>query len=128
MKKTLLVIGDEKNKKGGLDFSLKRLIQHTKKLDAKGNLNLKTINYQNALNGKLPEINDKQITIMLFFPFKYWNEKIEVYNKDERVYGGKKFGTQFGKFFTTVEKTLKEKYPDKKINYINSPKSCILDR
>ncbi|MEA3328503.1 MAG: hypothetical protein U9Q08_02000 [Candidatus Omnitrophota bacterium] len=128
MKKTLLIIGDRKTKRGKLDPSLKQFIKHAEKPNAKRNFNLKVIAYQNVLTGKLPEINEKYLIIMLFFPFEHWNKQIEVYDQDKRAYGDQKFGSQFSKFFIAVEKILTKKYRNKKIRYVNPPQSCILDR
>ncbi len=66
--------------------------------------------------------------ILLFFPYKYWDKNIEIYQGDSKVYGDNSFGRKFQKYFEKVEKAIKKKYSDKKIKYINPPDKSVMDR
>jgi len=65
---------------------------------------------------------------MLFFPYSFWNNNIERYDYDNRIYGDQGFGKDFSKLFLGVDKILKTHYAKNNIRYINPPQSCILDR
>jgi glutathione synthase/RimK-type ligase-like ATP-grasp enzyme len=65
--------------------------------------------------------------VLFFFPYKYWNRNIEVY-QDNRVYGGEKFGRKFKDFFKDVKRSINGYYSGKKIKYVNSPEACWRDR
>jgi len=126
MKKALLVIGERKVVKGlSVDPSCNAFIRHLNGR-AKKNAEIKTINYKDVLAGKLPRIKSSHVLIVLFFPFQHWNKNIEVYGKDSRVYGDKKFGRDFEKFFQKLDKVIIKEYHDKNIEYVNPPKASIL--
>lgn len=128
MKKAILVIGERKIIKGqSVDPSCNAFIRHLNKRINK-NAEIKTVNYKDVFADNLPEIENSRLTIVLFFPFQYWNKNIEVYNKDSRVYGDKSFGRDFERLFQKLEKIITKKYHDKKIEYVNPPKASVLDR
>lgn len=128
MEKSLLVIGERKVIKGrSLDPSCNAFIRHLNgQIDKE--LEIFVINYKDVFANNFPKIKSFHLTIMLFFPFQYWNKNIEVYGKDSRVYGDKKFGREFEQFFQKLHKLIIKEYPDKKIEYVNHPKTSILDR
>lgn len=128
MKKALLIIGERKvAKRRSLDPSCNAFIRHIN-----GHIGKKSeifvVNYKDVFADNLPRIKNFHLTIMLFFPFQYWNRNIEVYNRDSRVYGDKKFGQKFEQFFQKLDKVIMKKYIGKKIEYVNPPKASILDR
>ncbi len=127
MKKVLLVIGDEKINRIKTNPSLIKFVQYAKKLESKGRIELKVINYAQLLSGKVPQIEAPGILVVPFFPYKYWNRNIEVY-PDDRIYGDEKFGREFKIFFKKVERAIAEYYKGKRIKYLNSPQACFLDR
>jgi len=128
MKKALLVIGERRVSKGrSLSPSCNVFIKHINGRMDKG-VEICVVNYKNVFANKLPKIESPHITVMLFFPFQYWNKNIEVYNKDSRVYGDKKFGRKFEQFFQKLDKIIMKKYIGKKIEYVNPPEASILDR
>jgi len=99
MKKALLIIGERKVIKGrSLDPSCNAFIRNLN-----GRLHqdaeIKTINYKDVFANNLPRFKNSHLRIVLFFPFQYWNKNIEIYHKDSRVYGDRKFGQDFARFF-----------------------------
>jgi len=128
MKKSLLVIGERKVIKGrSVDPSCNAFIRHLNGR-VNGDSEIKIIKYKDVLANKFPKIKNSHLLIALFFPFQHWNKNIEVYNKDSRVYGDDTFGRDFERFFQKIEKVIKRKYNDKKIEFINPPQASILDR
>lgn len=128
MKKTLLIIGEQKMIKGqSIDPCCNAFIRH---LNGRASHHDETmiINYKDVFTNRLPKINSPHLMILLFFPFQYWNKNIEVYHRDSRVYGDKKFGLAFKHFFKRLDTLIKKKYPQKKIEYVNPPQASILDR
>ncbi len=129
MKKALLVIGDRKATKWKLAKSFNAFVKHIKR-ETKSNKNfeLKIISYKDVLSNNIPAFMGRIITVILFFPFDYWNKYIEVYDKDNRIYVDVKFGRDYENFLKNVEGKLKEAYKGKKIKYFNSPSSSLLER
>lgn len=127
MGKGLLVIGDGRTSGRTLDPSFQAFVRHLHKLKKKS-LEVRVISYQDVLGHNLPEISSRTLTISLFFPFNYWNKHIEVYKKDGRIYGDEKFGREYTRFFKQIEKTLRKRYQNKKIAFVNPPQYCVLER
>jgi len=127
MKKMLLVIGDLT--KDGIDPepNLRVFLRTLDKL-SNPRLPFRMVTYQDVLSGELPAIEKRKIIAVFFFPFKYWNEQIEVYDKDNRIYGDIYFGRDFKKLFTAVERILMNKYGRRHLKFVNSPSSCSSDR
>jgi len=128
MKKALLIIGERKVIKGrSLDPSCNAFIRNLN-----GRLHqdaeIKTINYKDVFANNLPRFKNSHLRIVLFFPFQYWNKNIEIYHKDSRVYGDRKFGQDFERFFHKLDKTITKNYCDKNIEYVNPPQASVLDR
>jgi len=136
MKKALLIIGDSKINRRKSAPSFNSFVRHIERLNKKRKVltggavskEIHIIKYRDVLSNNLPEILAPVLHIALFFPYEYWNKNIEVYKKDSRAYGDKKFGREYKKFFDKIDKILKEKYQDKEVQYINPPKSSILER
>ncbi len=127
MKKTLLIIGDRRTKGRTLDPSFNafaRIIENSKDK----NLEAYILSYKDVFEGNFPEVPSPVLTILLFFPYKYWDKNIEVYEDDSKVYGDNSFGREFRKYFEKLEKIIGKKYRDKKIEYVNPPDKSILDR
>jgi len=127
MGKGLLVIGDGNKRGRTLDYSFQAFVRHLDTLKKKS-LEVHVISYQDVLAHNLPQISSRALTVSLFFPFSYWNKHIEVYKKDSRIYGDGKFGRDYKKFFKQIEKTLRKKYQNKKIAFVNPPQYSILER
>jgi len=128
MKKSLLIIGEKRIVKGkSLDPSRNAFMAHLNGR-VNGDTEILAINYKDALTDNLPDVNNPHLIILLFFPFQYWNKNIEVYDKDQRVYGDKDFGRDFAKFFMKLEKAIAKKYHDKKLEFVNPPEASVLDR
>ncbi len=117
--KTLLAIGDN------CDFeAFKKFRKLTQKSKGFSYLN---INYKEALSRKLPKIESDELIIFLFFPFDYWNSKIEPKNY-KGVYGSQKFYSRFVDVCKRIEKNIKQAYKGKKIAYIIPPNLMYYDR
>ncbi len=118
-KKTLLTIGDE------CDFeSYKKLKTLSKKPKCFNYINIK---YSSILSKKLPAVKTDEVIIFLFFPFDYWNAKIEPkYYKG--MYGSGKFYNRFIEVCKRIERNIKSAYKDKKISYIIPVNLMYYDR
>ena len=126
MKKALLVIGEEKIATARPYLSFVKFVKYARRLDKKV-FELKVISYEQLLSDKLPPIEAGLIKVILFFPYKFWNQHIEIY-RDGRIYGDKKFGQDFKAFLRKVKRTLAKCYGGKRIEYLNRPQACVLDR
>jgi len=127
MKSTLLNIGDlylDDVKKAP---SVNKFIRYRNDF-IKKKIQFEFATYDDVLLKRLPLVETKRLKIMLFFPFSYWNNDIERYDRDKRIYGDYNFGKDFKKFLLKVDEVLKKIYKNKKIEYVNPPKSCVLDR
>jgi ribosomal protein S6--L-glutamate ligase/tetrahydromethanopterin:alpha-L-glutamate ligase len=126
MKKTVLVIGDIIPQFKS-HSSFRSFLDKEKYLYRKG-IDLKVVEYYEVLNGHLPQIETKNITVVTFFPYHYWDENIEIEDKGDHIYGDETYGKKFNRLFNRVEKRLYSKYKDKKLFFINSPASIRIDR
>ena len=127
MEKTLLIIGDRRTKGRTLDLSFNafaKIIENPKSEALSAHI----LSYKDIFKGNFPEVSTPVVNILLFFPYKYWDKNIEVYQNDSKVYGDNSFGREFRKYFEKVEKIIGKKYHDKKIEYVNPPDKSILDR
>jgi len=128
MKKALLVIGERKRIKGrSLDPSCNAFIKHLNG-HASNQQDVHVMSYKDVFSGNFIDIKSQHLRIFLFFPFQFWDKYIEVYDRDARLYGDKSFGREFAQFFAKLEKVIRKKYSDKEIEFVNPPKSSILDR
>ncbi len=127
MKKALLVIGDQRVNRKKISPSFKQFVRYAQRLQDQGKIELAVISYARLLSGKAPQINNPSILVIFFFPYRYWNRRIEIY-PDNRIYGDETFGRQFKAFFKKVEQAINKYYRGKKITYLNPPQACWLDR
>lgn len=114
IEKTLLAVGDK------FDFDAFRKFYKERRLFRQSRLRFKQVNYNDLLKNKIPRIITKEITVLLFFPFEYWNKKIET-KRYRGVYGNKTFYVKFRRFWKNVDFALKCAYPDKRLYFINHP-------
>ncbi|NQT22465.1 MAG: hypothetical protein HQ579_03385 [Candidatus Omnitrophica bacterium] len=127
--KAFLVIGDSRETRLRPAKPFKTFVEHsTREAKNKKNLELKIVSYGDVLSNRLPAFIGSAVNIILFFPFVYWNRYIEVYNKDQKVYGEKAFGKNYKSFFDAIEEKIKKAYKGKKIVYFNPPKASLLER
>jgi len=127
MKKTFLIIGDRRKKGRALDPSFNAFVKIIEKSKNK-NVEARILSYQDVFEGNLPEVTGAAVSILLFFPYKYWDKNIEVYRGETKVYGDNSFGREFGRYFKKLERIIKKKYGGKKIEYVNPPNKSVLDR
>jgi len=127
MKKTLLIIGDRRPKGRTLDPSFNAFVKIIGN-SREESLEVHILSYKDAFEGNFPEVSNPVLNILLFFPYKYWDKNIEVYQGDSKVYGDNSFGREFRKYFEKLEKAIEKKYHDKKIEYVNPPDKSVLDR
>ncbi len=127
MKKTLLVIGDPMMTDKVFDRSLNRFITQKPRINKRG-IGVIFITYNELMSGRLPNISTKKLEILLFFPYNFWNNEVENYSKDRRIYGDIKFGSDFGEYFSRAHTILRNRYRKKTVRFINPPKACIIDR
>ncbi len=119
--KTLLAIGDEK------DFdSFNKFIKQQNFLGREG-ISFKTANYDSVFRGELPEVETDELTILLFFPFDYWEKYIETAESKD-TYGNYRYFSKFKKFWEDIDNRLTSFYKNKKIHFINHPDKIYLER
>ena len=119
--KTLLAIGDF------CDWDSFKKFYRQRRLFKKHGFIFKSTDYNSILDGRFPEIKTKKLIIFFFFPFNYWNEKIET-KRYKEVYGNRNFYIKFRKFWNVIHKKIKESYKDKDVFYVNEPQMIALDR
>ena len=125
-KKALLVIGEEKISRTRPYVSFQRFIKYARRL-RKRDIEVHVIDYARIFSGRVPSIDAPIVKIVFFFPYRYWNRHIEVY-ADDRFYGDKRFGREFKAFFKRAKRAIERYFPGKRIEYLNSPQLCYLDR
>jgi len=113
---TILSFGDK------LDYDEYQKFNEEKASFIKRGFDYATVNYKNVLRGKFPKIKTKRLIIFLFFPFDYWNKKIE--HKHYRgIYGNRTFYRKFMHFWSEIDETIRKVFSDKEILIINNPLS-----
>jgi glutathione synthase/RimK-type ligase-like ATP-grasp enzyme len=127
MKKTLIVIGDPMVNSIRYEPSLNRFMTYKYFLKKRG-IETVFLTYEDVTSLRLPDIAAKWMRVFLFFPYNYWNSSIEVYGKDNRIYGDTSFGRDYKLYLEKVSRALKTKYKGKNLKFINPPESCIIDR
>ncbi len=120
-RKTLLAVGD------GKDWdSYEKLIEQKESLS--NNLTeLEGVSYTNALKGRFPKIKSRNIAILLFFPFDYWDKNIETRDCGE-IYGNRGFIKRFRNFWQFFQSKMENAYKGHIIHYINLPSAICLER
>jgi glutathione synthase/RimK-type ligase-like ATP-grasp enzyme len=127
IKKSIIIIGDPMMTSRRFEPSLNGLLCYAG-LMKKRYENVIFITYDDLTSLRLPDIGVSYLYLLFFFPYTHWNSNIERYDKDNRIYGDISFGMDFKKYLYNADRIIKEKYHDKKIFYINSPYSSIIDR
>lgn len=113
---TILSFGDK------LDYDEYKKFNEEKASFIKRGFDYATVNYKNVLKDKIPKIKTKKVIIFLFFPFDYWNKKIE--HKHYRgIYGNRTFYKKFMRFWSEIDETIRKVFSDKEILIINNPLS-----
>lgn len=112
---TILVVGDTK------DFDSYQKLDKEKRYILRSGFDYRTINYQQLLEGDIPEIETEKVAIFFFFPFLYWDKFIE-HKRYRGIYGNMTFYRKFNRFAARVVKIIKVKLQDKKILLINDPR------
>ena len=118
---TILTIGDRP------DHDSYRKFHKQKSFILKSGFLYETTSYKRFLKKGPPYIETKKIILFLFFPFIYWNEKIE-YRHYGGIYGNRAFFTKFGHFWEEVEKNIRKYLGEKEILFVNRPQFCGLYR
>lgn len=114
---TILSFGDER------DYDEYKKFNEEKPSFIKRGFDYATASYKDVLRGKLPKVKTKKLIIFLFFPFDYWDKKIE--HKHYRgIYANRTFHKKFMHFWSEIDETIKKVFADKKILMINKPLSA----
>jgi glutathione synthase/RimK-type ligase-like ATP-grasp enzyme len=127
MAKTLIVIGDPMMSSKSLELSLDRFMGCRQLLSKRG-IRLIFITYEDASCRRLPAVTTKKIDVLLFFPYNHWNNNIERYGRDNRIYGDTGFGSDFKDYFKVIARIIRSGYSGKSLSFVNSPEACINDR
>ena len=76
---------------------------------------------------KIKEFKNDIVNVMLFFPYKFWNENCE--KEDGTLYGtSKEKYMLFKDFFTEKDEEIRQVLKNKEINYIIHPEYAPIDR
>ena len=124
--KTIIAIGDPSLRKH-TEASSFSIFKNYSDLLREKKINFIPLSYRTLFTKKLPKIETSCIVVLLFFPYIYWNESIEIY-PDGKIYGDSIFGKMFNGFFNRVEKRLKQVFKNKRLIYVNPPSSVKNDR
>ncbi|MBW2984170.1 hypothetical protein KY361_03590 [Candidatus Woesearchaeota archaeon] len=119
--KTLLAVGELR------DWDSYKKFYRQRRLFSKYGFRFKSVDYADILKDKLPKIKAREVVIFFFFPFTYWDKKIEtkIY---KGVYGNVSFYNKFKEFWKIIYDKINSFYPDKRIFYVNHPAGISLDR
>lgn len=126
-KTTILALGDFTSRGEPFTKSFQAFLAHRKHLPDRFS-SMEVEDYSTLLAGVYPKISTDDIIVMNFFPYNYWNDYIEIYDKDNRIYGDRYFGRDFRIFFDTVHEKLKKYYRDHRIEFVNNIKNITVDR
>ena len=113
----ILAVGDRK------DYDSFRKFNKERRLFIKKGFEYASINYREALAGRIPQLPTEKVIIFLFFPFYYWDKYIEHRNY-RGIYGSLNFYRKFGVFCERIEKIFKKALPDKELLFVNQPSRC----
>jgi len=118
---SLVVVGDR------VDFDSFRKLQKEKKRFLNSRVAYHAMSYKELLDGRIPRVKTKSIVLFLFFPFDYWNRRIEPADY-KGIYANKSFYKKFESFFKDVESAVKKAFRGKSVYYINSPRLASVYR
>ena len=100
MEKTLLILGEYAE--DDLNKNIKRLQRYAKEIK----IPVKTISYEQLFSKNKFKINTDNLSVMFFFPFKFWNKNCEI-PKDTSIYGVSKQSYEiFKEFWQDVKNNL----------------------
>jgi hypothetical protein len=119
--KTLLAVGELR------DWDSYKKFYRNRRLFSKYGFKFKALDYADILKDELPKIKTKELVIFFFFPFTYWDTKIET-KTYKGVYGNRTFYDKFNDFWKMIYDRINSSYPDKRIFYVNHPSGITLDR
>ncbi len=118
---SLLILGEH------LDPSLNLNIKRLEKYSTDIKIPTKVRNYEELFSESI-KIDTKDLAVMFFFPFRFWNQKCEI-PEDTGIYGtsSKSYET-FNQFWEEVKKNLEKQFKEKNLKYIIDPDFAALDR
>lgn len=126
-KTTILALGDFTSSGKPFCLSFGKFLSRRKHLPERFS-RMEVEDYSTLLAGVYPKIYTDDILIMCFFPYNYWNDYIEIYDKDDRIYGDKHFGKDFKLFFENIEARIKRYYNSHHLHFVNNLKNITTDR
>jgi len=118
---TLLAVGDR------ADHDAYRKFHREKAFLLENGFEYASVSYKQLLAKGAPRVNTKKVIVFLFFPFVYWDTRIEHKNY-KGVYGNHVFYKKFTAFWKRVNETLKISLRQKEVSFINPPSLCGLYR
>lgn len=86
-----------------------------------------TAGYDSVLNGACPAIASQTVVIFPFFPFVYWDRRIEP-KTYKGMYGSRRFYSELKRFWQAVAGKLNQGYKGKTIHFVNSPRLLPTER
>ncbi|MGB2630905.1 MAG: YheC/YheD family protein [Candidatus Omnitrophota bacterium] len=114
-KATILVVGDH------VDYDSYRKLSKEGRFIRENGFDYRNLPYIRFLNGKFPKVETKKVIIFLFFPFYYWNHKIE-HRGYRGVYGDHTFYKKFQQISWELFDIIRSWIPDKEIILVNDPR------
>ena len=126
-KTTILALGDFTSAGEPFCLSFGRFLRYRNRLPEKFS-RMDVEDYSTLLAGIYPKIYTDDILVMTFFPYNYWNDYIEIYDKEDKVYGDRHFGKEFKSFFEDIEVRLKRYYRGHHLHFVNNLENITTDR
>jgi len=118
---TILNIGDR------VDYDSFQKLDKEKRFASKAGFYYRSCSYDDLLEGRLPRILTEKVVVFFFFPFNYWDSRIE-HRRYKGVYGNKNFFRQFHHFCEMTTDALRAGLPDKKVMLVDDPMLSVLGR
>lgn len=104
------------------DFDSFKKLDREKKRFARSRVSYHSLSYKDLLSGNAPETKSDNLLFFFFFPFDYWNSRIET-KRYRGVYGNEIFYRKFVTFFNSVDAVIKKQFAGRKIAFVNHPAS-----
>ena len=120
MNKSLLVLG-----KGDTDYTDRNRARFAAFAQQAG-FDVQCADYHEVPS--VPDFKNKAISVMLFFPFTFWNAHCEV-PEDTQLYGASEsVYLRFKQYFLEVQNHLEQRFGRTRLHYVISPEHASLDR
>lgn len=120
--KSLLILGEHNNPE--LNLNINRL----RRASQESGLQTTVMSYEQLLRGPVKPLKTEDASVMLFFPFTFWDSHCELPD-DSEVYGvSKERYLLFANFWSQVSDAIEHHYADHNLSFVVNPKYAAVDR